>query len=265
MRTGDRKLLRVFAVIAPLSLVWVGCEGQPERTFFDDSEGGTMGEASVDAPGVRSDATDDVSSPDAPGEDSSSGGGPETGLADDSGGDGSADDGSVSDGSPTDGRANDGSAGDGATMDSGGTGGSDSGKDSGGCVMNACGVCGGATCATSTCCTVTAGNPSGCQIAHNGGYGVTYYDCEATGTDDVQAALDACTAYTGNAADCPSFGCKGDPQAGIVCSQGSLSQLCLCWGFKGDVKGYVDNGGQPPGTNGVNCFCPDPTADPKWN
>jgi hypothetical protein len=268
MRPGDRKLLSVFALIAPLSVVWVGCEGQPERTYFDDSEGGTVGEASVDGPVLQADATNDVSSPDARGgQDSSSGGGPDTGLVDDSGSaddssaDGSANDGSASDGSST----NDGSASDGEVMDSGGTGGGDSGaKDSGGCVMNACGVCGGATCPTTGCCPVTASNPSGCQIAHDGGYD-TYYDCEAVGTDDLSAAMDACTAYTNNRADCASYPCQKMSLGSVVCSQGSMSQSCICWGFSGMGKGYVDNSGTLPGPTGAQCFCPSITIDPKWN
>ncbi len=160
----DRKLLRVFALIAPLSVVWAGCEGQPDRAFYDDSEGGSVGEAAVDAPALRPDtAPYDASST---GDESSSGGGPEASLADapDSGG----------------------NANDGAAADSGGTGeagGPDSGPNDSGCV----------------------------NITHNGGYGVTYYDCEPAGTDDLQAAIDACTVYTGNASDCPSFGCKADP------------------------------------------------------
>jgi hypothetical protein len=248
------RIARRSAAVVGLGLLvsWIGCADEPERNYYNDLvEGGqdaTTDDATTEASAADA-VVDRATSDDSTGDDGAAPG-PDGSLRD-------AAEASVPDAGrpPRDGDV------DVAT-------GTDSGKDAAAeaCVPNQCGGC-GPMCPTANCCPVTAANPSGCEIRHNGGY-VTYYDCEALNADDLQAALDACTTYTGKAADCLMFGCTFDPAAEIICSQGSMGQLCLCWGYAGSVKGFVDNSNMLPGAGGKNCFCPTTTGlnkDPNWN
>lgn len=250
-----RKWLRSAALVLPAGALIVACEGEPVRTYYNDLEDGNPGlyDATTDVAsadgtfdtGPPSDGEDDASGDDATSRDDASMG-PEASLHD-AGRD-----------SPVEMEAE---------VDAHVESGAESGVEAG-CVMNNCGACGQPMC-TNGCCTVTASNPSGCAIKHNGGYD-TYYDCEALGTDDLQAAMDACTVYTGNVADCASYPCTPGTLGSVVCSQGSMSQICICWSFKragktSTTQGYVDNSGSLPGPTGANCFCPDTTVDPTWD
>ncbi len=243
---------RSAALVFPVVVLIVGCAAEPARTYYDDLEaGGGLVDGTVEGASMREPLAEASFSDDATGDDAFSEG-PDTSLPD-----ASSDAFFAMEAGPIDGAVDAPAE---SGVDSGGV------KDAG-CVMNNCGVCGQPTCTAGGggCCPVTAANPSGCMIKHNGGY-VTYYDCEAPVTDDHQAANDACTAYTGSLANCASFGCQHDNGAGIVCSQGSMNQNCICWGFKGDVKGFVDNADLLPVPTGSNCLCPSTTLDPDaWN
>lgn len=260
---GNRNWLRSAVLVLPAGTLVVACEGEPVRSYYNNLEGGVLYDATTDVASSDvvsgdvtfdtarpSDAEEDESGDDATSRDDASMG-PETSLHD------------ATPDAPTEMEA----AVD-AHVESGAESGTDSGTKDAGCAMNNCGACGQPMC-TNGCCTVTASNPSGCTIKHNGGYD-TYYDCEALGTDDLQAAMDACTVYTGNVADCASYPCTPASLGSVVCSQGSMSQICICWSFKragktGSTQGFVDNSGSLPGPTGANCFCPDTTVDPTWD
>jgi hypothetical protein len=88
--------------------------------------------------------------------------------------------------------------------------------------------------------------------------GTDFFDCE--NTYDMQLALDACTAFTGDAKQCGNFvwQCQA-PDGGAtgelsVCSDGPNAASCRCWSYTNPNQGYTDdlNMKQP------NCPCPDP-------
>jgi hypothetical protein len=255
-----RSRLRSVALVLPAGALIVACEGEPVRTYYNDLEDGN--------PGLY-DATTDVASSDVASADGTFDTGPPSDAEEDASGEDatSRDDASMGPEASLHDAARDGPVEMEASVDAHIESGAESGVEAG-CVTNNCGACGQPMCAHG-CCTVTASNPSGCAIEHNGGYD-TYYDCEALGTDDLQAAMDACTIYTGNVADCASYPCTPAALGSVVCSQGSMSQICICWSFKragktSSTQGYVDNSGSLPGPTGDNCFCPDTTVDPTWD
>jgi hypothetical protein len=144
--------------------------------------------------------------------------------------------------------------------------------------------CSGTTCTYSGCqsgwsdCNSAAPNAAGCecnspaccdggacQPQHSDGFGDTFYDCTPLGQYTSTLALEACTAYTGNAHECASFPCRNPGMGPIICSSQALSKDCLCWSFGGSNVGLVDNAGGPPGDAGTNCFCPSAAAgDTPW-
>jgi hypothetical protein len=90
-----------------------------------------------------------------------------------------------------------------------------------------------------TCC---AGNA--CPSAHITGYATqpsgasqTFYDCETT--VDQQLAMDACTAYSGNAADCAAGSCGTSTTNTVVCNFNMPAQDSVCWGFVGAAAGWA--------------------------
>jgi hypothetical protein len=137
--------------------------------------------------------------------------------------------------------------------------------------------CSGGNCSYTGCksgfvdCKTTAPNTDGCETPvsatlHSTGItGLSYNDCAPKGTDGLQQALEACTAYTGDGSQCATFSCSNAANGPIVCSTGALTKNCYCWSYGGGNKGYVDNSGGPPGNSGNNCFCPSTTLDPTWN
>jgi hypothetical protein len=104
----------------------------------------------------------------------------------------------------------------------------------------------GATCPAS--CTTTC-------TTHDNGVGENYYDCDPLYSSNnpwtQTAALEACTALTGEAAKCTAFTCSG---AHSICSSGSV--VCDCWEFSGPQAGHVNASG--------NCDCVLST-DPTWD
>ncbi len=113
------------------------------------------------------------------------------------------------------------------------------------------------------CCA--AGN---CPIQHNYDtqqVGTTFYDCTPSGTYSQTLAADACHAYAGASAQCTSYTCTyvdGGAIAGdMVCSDGTSTPNCACWGYDYATKGYMLIGS---GSGSSNCGCPDSTNSP-WN
>jgi hypothetical protein len=93
---------------------------------------------------------------------------------------------------------------------------------------------------TATCC---AGNA--CPTPHVTGYATqpsgasqTFYDCETT--VDEQLAIDACTAYSGDAIYCASGTCGGSTTPTAVCNRyAPLSQDSVCWSYSGTSAGWA--------------------------
>ena len=104
----------------------------------------------------------------------------------------------------------------------------------------------GATCPASCATTCTT---------HDDGVGQNYYDCNPLYSSNnpwtQTAALEACTALTGEAAKCTVFTCNGTHS---ICSSGSV--VCDCWEFSGPQAGHVNASG--------NCDCVLAT-DPTWD
>jgi hypothetical protein len=117
----------------------------------------------------------------------------------------------------------------------------------------------GCECNTPACCGTS------CQTTHDNGVGNPYYDCVTQGTYSQAQAMKACTAYTGDAAQCVPWTCVTTTDGPIICSSGAMTKNCVCWSYAGNNIGYVDNGGAPPGPSGNTCYCPSTTLDPKWN
>jgi hypothetical protein len=111
----------------------------------------------------------------------------------------------------------------------------------------------GCECNTPSCCSSGA-----CQTLHSNGLMQTYYDCVPLGTYTQAQALAACTAFTGNSAQCTDapFGLCGTARG--VCSSGAST--CWCWAYAGSAAGTVDEstGGVCPGA------CPTGQG-PRWN
>jgi hypothetical protein len=117
-----------------------------------------------------------------------------------------------------------------------------------GCECNVTGV----TTAPSCC-------GSGCPIEHNYDEDITsahFYDCVAAGTYNVTLAMDACTAFTGNASQCQSgYYCPEFPDGGgdlgdQVCA--ITATTCQCWSYNGSLVGLVS----PSSGNPSQCYCP---------
>ena len=110
----------------------------------------------------------------------------------------------------------------------------------------------GCECMSAGCC------PGGaCQQTHTNGLGQSYYDCTAPGTYNAQQALEACTAFTGDATQCDAITCSSGDLA--VCSDGSSSSACDCWIYSGSQATRVKTGGK------ASCSCSAHTSSPMWN
>jgi hypothetical protein len=99
----------------------------------------------------------------------------------------------------------------------------------------------------SRCAIPTPVCPGGCTIAHSNGLSQMFYDCVEAGTYNETQALEACAAFTGDAAACVNnaFPCS---QAGQVCSTGFST--CACWKYMGNTDvGRVLN------TGTTSCSC----------
>jgi hypothetical protein len=310
----NRARARIAVVVIPLMGVGVGlgCEGQIDRTYYNDLVDGAVDATTVDAQTGADgpDATDGGTMPDAdvdaPGE-SGVDAGPDCGPTNtvtNCGQCGAACDTTHS--TPSSCTA-------GAcqyTCNAGWGNCQSSPPDLNGCETplntasncTACGVacdtahsldagCSATSCTYSGCaagyvdCHTAAPNADGCECnapscceggvcepQHDNGVGQTYYDCTPVGTYSSALALKACIAYTGSAAECVSYPCKNAPDGGpppngpIICSSGATTKNCICWSFHGNDMGLVDNAGGPPGPSGNNCFCPDiSVGDTPWN
>ena len=111
------------------------------------------------------------------------------------------------------------------------------------------------------CCSDT------CPIQHNNGLNQgtsKFYDCTPLNTYNSTVAMDACTAFTGNASQCTSGMCVaadgGTDGDVVVCSTGSATD-CVCWTFQGPNVGYFHNPNLPPGSGNQNCYCADKVLD----
>ena len=96
----------------------------------------------------------------------------------------------------------------------------------------------------------------------------TFYDCVAEGAFNQTLAMDACTAFTGSAGQCnvgaAPIGCTyldGGNAGSIICSNGTGAPSCNCWGYSGDMEGWMSTG---PGKGTANCTCPQPGGT-QWN
>lgn len=102
--------------------------------------------------------------------------------------------------------------------------------------------------------TCPASCPTTCTT-HSNGTGQSYYDCNPLYSSSnpwtQTAALEACTALTGDAAKCSLFKCNG---AQSICSSGIT--VCDCWEFSGPESGHVNATG--------NCDCVLAT-NPTWD
>jgi hypothetical protein len=110
-----------------------------------------------------------------------------------------------------------------------------------------------------------------CPVAHSYNEditGSTFYDCVAAGTYNVTDAMDACIAFTGNAAQCtagyycPQFADGGGDLGDQVCSDGSPTK-CDCWAYDGSLIGLVSTAGT--GAGPTNCYCPAVGTSPHWD
>jgi hypothetical protein len=107
----------------------------------------------------------------------------------------------------------------------------------------------GCECAWSGAITPVCCSGGACPSAHVTGYATqpsgaseTFYDCETA--VDQQLAMDACTAYSGNAADCALGTCNAMGEL-VVCNFNVPTQDSVCWAYAGAAAGYaVDVGTQ---------------------
>jgi hypothetical protein len=103
------------------------------------------------------------------------------------------------------------------------------------------------SCAATSC-------PGSCTT-HNNGVGENYYDCNplytASNPWTEAAAIEACTALSGEAAKCTGYKCGNSLS---ICSSGSV--VCDCWEYSGPLAGHVNASG--------NCDCVVST-DPTWD
>jgi hypothetical protein len=138
------------------------------------------------------------------------------------------------------------------------------GQDDNGCTCSAgtynCDGLSGCECAVgSGCCGQS------CETEHDNGFGQNFYDCASASTYNVDQALAACAAFTGDIAQCVDYGVTCDANddlvddTAVVCGAPSASGDCACWAYSGLAVGYVFN--EPSGNN---CFCP-LAGDPQWN
>jgi hypothetical protein len=92
----------------------------------------------------------------------------------------------------------------------------------------------GCECHTPSCC------PSGvCQNAHSNGITQTWYDCVPLGTYTQAQAMAACTAFTGDSAQCTDAPVGICGPARGVCSSGAST--CWCWTFAGSAAGTAEH------------------------
>jgi hypothetical protein len=107
----------------------------------------------------------------------------------------------------------------------------------------------GCECAWSGAITPVCCSGGACPSAHVTGYAMqpsgaseTFYDCETS--VDANLAMDACTAYSGNAAYCATGTCNTTGEL-VVCNFNIPSQDSVCWAYAGAAAGYaVDVGTQ---------------------
>jgi hypothetical protein len=127
------------------------------------------------------------------------------------------------------------------------------------CTNSSCGSVGCptgyVTCGNNNCgCQGTACCGNGCQVKHNTGLGVYWYDCTAYGTYNSIQAGKACQEYT------VQTGAGGACET--TCTASGRASMCntkakACWGYQGDVTGRVYKG------SGIQ-ICPLP-GDPLWD
>jgi hypothetical protein len=107
-----------------------------------------------------------------------------------------------------------------------------------------------AACSTPVCCG------GQCAVAHNNGFGQTFYDCTSASTYDATEARSACTAYAKGISGDPSFcaqtpcgdsvaWCYADPSESVPCAP--------CWYYSGSETSFVDD-----------CACPGDRIS-TWN
>jgi hypothetical protein len=106
----------------------------------------------------------------------------------------------------------------------------------------------GCECAGSSCC---AGGT--CQVKHDNGVGQSFLDCSALKTYDENQAMEACTAFTGDASQCHAISCGGST---AVCSDGS-TVACDCWM-------YSDNKGKVKRNAAGSCSCTGNSNTATW-
>jgi hypothetical protein len=78
-------------------------------------------------------------------------------------------------------------------------------------------------------------------VTHHSGTGATWQNCTPLGTFDHAEALDACTAQTGDAADCATLNANGDQW---MCASQNGYPTCFCWAYTGPDAGTVNLGQQ---------------------
>ena len=138
------------------------------------------------------------------------------------------------------------------------------GQDDNGCTCSAgtynCDGLAGCECAVgSGCCG------GSCETEHDNGFGQNFYDCEPASTYNLDQALAACAAFTGDIAECADYGVTCDANddlvddTAVVCGDALAGSDCACWAYSGLAVGYVYN--EPVGNN---CFCP-LVGDPAWD
>jgi hypothetical protein len=126
--------------------------------------------------------------------------------------------------------------------------------------LNGCECAVGAGVTQSQCCGTMTPAGNYCPYQHNTGEGQTFWDCVPDGTYNQQLAMDACTAYTGNASQCNdmyTFDCISAMDADLVdevCNNGS-TQDCVCWGYDKTGAGLVAKGTGSFQANMQNCPC----------
>jgi hypothetical protein len=90
-----------------------------------------------------------------------------------------------------------------------------------------------------------AANACGCPecVVHSNGVGDIFQDCVASGTHNAVQALEACSAFTGDGADCKielcagGSGGPGKTLGQAVC--GTQASVCDCWAYAGAEVGLV--------------------------
>jgi hypothetical protein len=119
----------------------------------------------------------------------------------------------------------------------------------------------GCECATPGCCQTA------CETIHSNGIGQTFHDCAALGTHDQMQAQAACTAFTGNNAQCASTGTTCLLNSSLVelpqsvC--GSASGKCFCWVYAGSASG-VGTVKMVANISMCSAVCPT-IGDKTWN